>query len=526
MRQGIPGVVALGAALLSACANFDVTAPNENNATVESVTSNPTSAIQNLVSGVLVQQRSEVTGANFGFYSTVGRLGRESYLYVPSESRFTQHYLIGSGGRILPAMFATAAGWAGPYANLRNLLNIRIAVRGAGTALTAQQQSAVLGWVGTMEAYNLLLVAMTRDTVGFAVDVPEDPLQLAPIVSREVGMARIVAKLDSANALLTAGGTAFPFTITGAGFADFATPARFALFNRGLAARANIYICTNATPDANGLATQSTSPACAAALTAVNASFLPAGATFTPAQLDVGPRFVYSTSAGDALNSLNQGISPTFVAHPSIVRDREAGDPRVNPQAAATDPIPTGSKIRRLPAAQSANPPSSGIETNFGFAMYGTNTTPVPIMRAEELLLIRAEAKLHTGDAAGAIADVNALRAAYGLGTATEIGAGLPSTWTTPLAVASGVNSIVNRILYERRYSLLLEGHRWVDVRRYNKFDANANTPQAVALDQDLTTHIKARVLPFTQGECLVRQRNGGAASTARPTLNPQNGCS
>lgn len=511
MRQGIRGAAVLGAALLTACAQFDVTAPNENNATVESVGADPVSAIQFLVTGVLVQQRASVGPANFGFYSAVGRIGRESFLYVPSESRFTQHYLIGIGTgadqRLSTGGFASATGWGGPYANLRNLLNIRLAVANAGNALTAEQQNAVLGWVGTMEAFELLMVAATRDTLGFAVDVPENPEELAPIVSLQDGMARIVAKLDSANTLLASAGAAFPFQMH-AGFTGFTTPATFAQFNRGVAARANIWICANAVRDADDVAEASADPACAAALAAVGASWLPATGPYTLDQLNVGPSLVYSTSAGDALNSLNETISPTFVAHPSIVDDQEGTDPRVT------------AKIRNLPAALSANPPSSGIETSYGFAMYPTNTSPTPLMRAEELLLIRAEAKAHTGDLVGAVADINALRDAHGLGLATEVAS------ATPLTAASGFNAIINRILYERRYSLLLEGHRWVDVRRYNKFDPSANTPAEVALALDLPgVHFKARVIPFPQGECLVRQRNGGAASSDRPTLNPINGC-
>ena len=32
------------------------------------------------------------------------------------------------------------------------------------------------------------------------------------------------------------------------------------------------------------------------------------------------------------------------------------------------------------------------------------------------------------------------------------------------------VNSVdVDRLLYERRYSLFAEGHRWVDMRRFNR---------------------------------------------------------
>lgn len=31
--------------------------------------------------------------------------------------------------------------------------------------------------------------------------------------------------------------------------------------------------------------------------------------------------------------------------------------------------------------------------------------------------------------------------------------------------------ALIDEMLYERRYSLYFEGHRWIDVRRYNKLD-------------------------------------------------------
>ncbi|SFN64288.1 RagB/SusD domain-containing protein [Algoriphagus ornithinivorans] len=75
----------------------------------------------------------------------------------------------------------------------------------------------------------------------------------------------------------------------------------------------------------------------------------------------------------------------------------------------------------------------------------------LPIIRAAELFLIRAEARYRTNDAAGARADLNALRSKRGLG---EVEAGL-----------SG-QALFDQIMLERRQEFALEGHRWFDLKR------------------------------------------------------------
>ncbi len=75
----------------------------------------------------------------------------------------------------------------------------------------------------------------------------------------------------------------------------------------------------------------------------------------------------------------------------------------------------------------------------------------LPIIRASELYLIRAEARFRTGDAAGARADLNALRSQRGL---DDVDGGL-----------SG-DDLFDQILQERRVEFSLEGHRWFDLKR------------------------------------------------------------
>jgi len=86
--------------------------------------------------------------------------------------------------------------------------------------------------------------------------------------------------------------------------------------------------------------------------------------------------------------------------------------------------------------------------------IYATNTTPVAIMRNEELILLSAEAN-HIANPTAAVAAINVIRTA----------AGLPaySGGTAPA-------DLVTEILNQRRYSLYAEGgHRWIDLRRFDR---------------------------------------------------------
>ena len=79
----------------------------------------------------------------------------------------------------------------------------------------------------------------------------------------------------------------------------------------------------------------------------------------------------------------------------------------------------------------------------------------VPIMRISDIYLIRAESKLRNGDAAGALADVNYIRAKR-----SAAGKTLPALTSVTLA----------EVLKERGYELYWEGLRRQDLVRFGKF--------------------------------------------------------
>lgn len=456
------GALLLLAGTLAACDESRLDITNPNTATVAGAGSDP-QALQLQATGLLRQLRN----GRGGFISSTGRFGRESYIYTPQEGRNTSNYLIGIQGanRLDPAGFAVE-NWGAQYGNLRDIFNFKSVVSG-GTALTEAQKRAGLGFAKTLEGLELLYVISTRDSLGAVVEIKQNASDLALFVSRDSVYRYILGTLDEAAADLAAGGTAFPFALH-AGFTGFNTPATFAQFNRAIAARAAAYYAT-----VGGGAT-----AWQRALTALDGSFLNAAAT-TRTALDVGVFHPYSGATGDALNPLDAVTNTNLYAHMSIQTDapRKADGTFDNRYLAKLGPRPERSA-----------PQGFGVASTLGFQLYPTTASPIPIVRNEELILLRAEALLATGNKTGAITLIDGIRANSG---------GLAPSGLT---AASPDATILTELLLQKRYSLLLEGHRWIDMRRYGRLDQ---------LPLDLPTHFVARVQPIPQAECLVRARAG-----------------
>jgi hypothetical protein len=132
-----------------------------------------------------------------------------------------------------------------------------------------------------------------------------------------------------------------------------------------------------------------------------------------------------------------------------------------------------------------------GLTSGYGYIMYPNTDSPVPIIRNEELILLRAEANIGlvlagTGGSLGqAKADINFIR--------TTSGGLAPATGLTP-------TNILDELLKQKRYSLLFEGgHRWIDARRYGKFGT---------LPIDLPGQRVQRAFPVPQPECDARSGN------------------
>lgn len=457
-RRLTGAALALGALLAAGCNADELTVPNFNNPTPESVASDP-AAIQYAVAGILGQNRSSFGG----FVDQVGRFGRESYDYFPTDARNVSHYFAQSP--IDPAGFAQP-GWTFRYRNLRNLFNLGESVE-ASTTLTEAQKQAARGFIGTIYALELHYVIAQVHNAGAPVEVTSDPAEVQPFVSRDSVYNYIVGRLNESYAQLQAGGASFPFRLH-AGFTtagDFSDPAGFAEFNRALAARVEVWRASLGNPacGASG-ATCYTS-----ALAALDASFLDPSA-----DLYTGVYHIFSAEGGDLQNPLNNVVDPDLLAHPSIIADAPT-------KADGTKDNRYVAKIRTLSSPRGQ---TGGIPTPIGFQIYETNTSPAPIIRNEELILLRAEALYFTGDVAGALADVNLIRTTSG--GLEPIGASAIDTR----------DEFITELLAQRRLSLLWEGHRWVDVRRFGRL---------LTLPKDLPTHFIHEQQPIPQAECVFR---------------------
>ncbi len=290
-------------------------------------------------------------------------------------------------------------------------------------ALTAEQQSATSGYLKTMQAFSFLLILDTHTqdsipiTVGTEVTAPPQPF-----VTNAEAFAHVEQLLDQAQTELAAGGAAFPFALP-AGFTGFDTPATFTQFNRALRARVSVY--QNQFADA---------------LTALAGSFInPAGA------LSLGVYMDYGTGAGDFANTL--AIDPqngeNFV-HPSIQTGAQL----------KLDGTPDNRFLTKTIARPSQS--ADNLTSALGWVRYPAPNTPVPIIKNEELILLRAEANIGLGDLASALTDINTVR---------TISGGL-----APLAGFADATTALTELLYNKTYSLLYEGgHRWIDARHYGR---------------------------------------------------------
>src|SRR6266550_5594836 len=339
--------IASVAALLLASACKDLVVPDYNNTSIDDLTNSPTpTKVIQASQGLLVGTRAGI-GEQNGYISLLGILGRESYNFDPADPRFITEMLIGPLDGGSPAFGGNL--FALPYRNIRNA-NLVLGALDKVVGLSAAQTSAVQGFAKTIQAVDYLNVINTRDDLGAPIDVNIGPTaDPAPIVTKAAVFTQIATLLDDGLTALNAGGNAFPFALS-PGFADFATPAQFAKFNRALKARVEAYRGNYA-----------------AVLTALGGSFLD-----TNAALTFGAYQSYSTGSGDTPNALFDPSGRAILAHPSILTDAESKlDGTLDARALA--------KVAHLPDVHTVQ----GISTDLVFTIYNSNTAPIPIIRNE-----------------------------------------------------------------------------------------------------------------------------------------------
>ncbi len=445
-----------GLLLLMACAE-DLLIEDFNNVGIERLLENPTrAAIGSAAIGMLVSGRDEYDDRN-GYVSLLGILGRESYNFDGSDPRFITEMLESSLNASSPAFGGNI--WSERYANIRVGTIILGALDAVDSAeMPDEEKEAARGFVKTMQAFEFLILVNTRDVNGVVIDVDRDPTgDPGALVSKSEGLAHIETLLDEGVDHLDNGGGAFSFALT-SGFAGFDTPASFREFNRALAARVDIY---QSPPDYQG------------ALDNLSESFLDLNAPLT-----LGVYHVFGTTPGDVSNDLfDPGDAPDILAHPSIVADAE-----LQPGGAVDSRVQR--KIRQLAQSQT----QLDITTDVAFTIYNSLTSPVPMIRNEELILLRAEANIGLLAIGPAADDINFIRVnSGGLAMRTDLDA----------------TNIMAELVMQRRYSLLFEGgHRWIDARRLGLIDQ---------LPLDKPNHVVNLAFPIPEAECLARGQEAAA---------------
>lgn len=254
---------------------------------------------------------------------------------------------------------------------------------------------------------------------------------LGPVITNTAEVLDSILKfLNDGKADLTGSEVIFPLSD---GFLGFKTTAGLLKFNRAIAARVYTY-----------------RQQWANALSALNESFFDLNGP-----LNNGIYHYFSTNGGDLANTMYlppNGNGEIRVSHPSFATNIIPGDDRITKTALRDDPASQG-----------------GLTGNRDVIVWSSLNAPISIIRNEELVLIYAEAKIQTNAIPDAIVALNRIRTAHNL---------------TPYAGAVNKDALINELLYNRRYSLFMEGHRWVDLRRYNRL----NTLPKDRVDDDVWT--------------------------------------
>jgi starch-binding outer membrane protein, SusD/RagB family len=270
-----------------------------------------------------------------------------------------------------------------------------------------------------------------------------------------------VTLLDEAKTELSVAGAAFPFSLP-PGFSGFSGPATFIKFNRALRARVAVY-----RQDWDG------------ALAALLESFVD-----DAGPLDMGVYMNYGTGAGDLPNPL--AVSATGsenFAHPQLDTLAQLQIDGVTKDARYVSKV--------VPRAAGT---LDGFQSSFGLTRYPSPSTPIPLIKREELILLRAEANIGKGLLELARGDLNTIRQTSG---------NLP-----PVAVPfPDANAAISELLYNRLFSLLYEGgHRWIDLRRYGRLAISPAGDLPVSRTPAGAAEVVYQTYPIPTAEVLPRQ--------------------
>lgn len=398
-------------AITPGCLKKDITDPN--NPELDVFLENASlEKLSNIVTGTESAMRD-----NYNFYiEDAGVIGREHYRFSNADPRYSQD-LLGASSAILDNNgFYVTNPWVARYRCVKNA-NILIDAAKKSTKVSESQRNGFYGFAKTIKAYQLLLNLNLTYNNGIRVNT-EDPDHLGPLVKKEEALTFIATLLNEAETNLTASGANFGFVLS-SGFADFNTPVKFLKFNRALAARVAVY---------QGKWNE--------ALNYLSKSFL----DISSKNFNAGVYMTFGENTGDQVNRLytpQNASGEVRLAHPSYAKDIAPGDDRINKAPKRIDTLTQKDLI-----------------SDRDVYIYTSRTAPISIIRNEELILIYAEANIQANNLPEAITALNVIRTGHNV---------------LPYAGNVSKDDLINEMLYQRRYSLFFEGHRWIDLRRYNR---------------------------------------------------------
>jgi len=459
-------LAAVAAATLVACGNFDVTNPNQP--TLDDLLANPTrTKLSAAASGLFSRSRSEITS----FIWRVGSMGREGInLAGNNQPDYQEPYF----GPLSPSGFGGAL-WQSRFTLIRDA-NTYIEALANNHDLSAGEKAVSQAMAETLKALAFMYIIETRGKLGAPVDVGRAiDAPPAPFVSQDSVYGYALGLLADAYAKLQANaGASFPFPLP-PGYTGFDTPPTFAKFVMALTAKANVL-----------RATAGCGTACyTKALAALNSSFIDAS---SPSTLQNGVYFDFSNAPSDQSNDLSEPLNGVRYFADSLILYQRVQYNGLTPDARLTSKT----------AASTSDAPQSiagvDITGTLKFSRYFTNGSPdpnhpIPIIKNEELILLRAEAEWFTSQKALALADLNYVR--------VNSGGLAPVT----LTVNSSDAAFISALLYEREFSLLWEqGTTWIDARRFNLLST---------IPLGVTNGSVPAIMPIPSAECNARNLGG-----------------
>lgn len=393
---------------------------------VDRVVAGSQQTLQSLVSGIIAQDRIAVGG----YFRAGGVMARDAVVPSANEPRnVTEFYETQPD----PSGFG-AAQWTDYYTMIRgahNLLNDP-----SFTTLASGPRAAASGFVRTLIALEYVRLLEYHDQNGIVIQ-GDDPTKLDPIRTKQSALAYTSALLDSAltdlNSAASAGANTVPFILP-PGYqlhGDYSQVSNLVLLNRGLKGKVEAFRALD--PVAPVSASANT------AIAALTQALSNAPSPVTGAYLNGGPWYQYNPGAPESFaNPLPNIVS---LVTDNFVHSFMPGDAR---------------RANIIPALKQSVKDSSYVGSNRLTITDPTNpanlSAPLPIVRNAELYLLRAQAKISSGDLIGATNDVNVVHTVEG---------GLPAyaTFASPAAA-------ITAVLYEYRYSFAYMGPQHLDALR------------------------------------------------------------